>query len=103
MPVTPIVVASNSVVSTTVLNHTVTGYVGRMFSQWRGAITYKFKLIKSRYHTGRLIITWDPDGVPSTDYETTTLVRVVDLQHEEEVVVTIPFKRLTHGAQRGLS
>lgn len=93
MPVTPIVVASNSVVSTTVLNHTVTGYVGRMFSQWRGAITYKFKLIKSRYHTGRLIITWDPDGVPSTDYETTTLVRVVDLQHEEEVVVTIPFKQ----------
>ncbi len=91
-PVTPMVVGQATTGAQTTLNHTPAAYIGRAFSFWRGSITYRFKLVKSRYHTGRLIITWDPIIQPGTDYETTTLTRVVDLQTEDEVVVTIPYK-----------
>ncbi len=91
-PVTPMIVAQNTAGGQTTVNHTPASYVGRAFKQWRGSLTYRFKLVKSKYHTGRLIITWDPVITPGVDYETTTLTRVVDLQTEEEVVLTIPYK-----------
>jgi hypothetical protein len=94
-PVTPINFALQPFGSQSVLNSTPASYMGRLFKYWRGGMTYRFRFIKSRYHTGRLIITWDPNGTPNSDYETTTMVRVVDLQHEDEVVITIPYKQPT--------
>ncbi len=92
-PVTPINVGRQTLGSQNIVNHTPAAYFGRAFKYWRGAMTYRFRFVKSRYHTGRLIITWDPHGAPTNDYETTTMVRVVDLQNEDEVVVTIPYKQ----------
>ncbi len=91
-PVTPMIVAQQTNVQT-YINHTPAAYVGRMFKYWRGGVTFKLRFIKTRYHTGRLAITWDPHGVPGNDYETTTTVRIVDLQTEDECTVTIPYKQ----------
>lgn len=91
-PVTPIVYAQVVNGSQTNYNHTVSGYFGRLFDAWRGSMVYRFRFVKSRYHTGRLVITWDPHGNQGSDYETTTLTRVVDVQDEEEVAFVVPYK-----------
>lgn len=93
-PVTPMYVSQlGAPGSQNIRNYTPASYFSTMFEQWRGSITYRFKFIKSRYHTGRLIITWDPHGVPGNDYETTNLTRIVDLQTEEEAIITVPYKQ----------
>jgi hypothetical protein len=74
---------------------TPAAYFSQFFNYWRGGVTYRFKFIKSRYHTGRVMISWDPQGQPGADAETLTLSRLVDIQEEDEVTITIPFKART--------
>lgn len=69
-------------------------HFSRMFRYWRGSIIYKFRFIKTKYHKGRVIISWDPnaDITGTADTETTTFTRVVDLEFEDEVEVEVPYK-----------
>lgn len=74
------------------------GYIGSMFELWRGSITYRFKFIKTRYHTGRVAIMWDPAGSPVSaglGASTTVLTRIVDIQDEDDVEFTVPYKQAT--------
>lgn len=92
-PVHPLNLAEETVGAQIITNYTPAAYFGDMFGYWRGSMHYKFTFVKTRYHTGRVIISWDPSGIPGADYDTTTMVRVVDLQHEEEVTVVVPYKQ----------
>ncbi len=55
---------------------------------------YKFRFIKTKYHKGRVLISWDPNGdiTGTADTETVTFSRIVDLSVEDEVEVVIPYK-----------
>jgi hypothetical protein len=68
-----------------------------MFQQWRGSLVYKFKFVKTKYHKGRVVISWDPqqDLIGITDLETSIYSRVVDLEYEDEVEIAIPYKAAT--------
>jgi len=78
--------------------HTVppVSYVSRMF-RWRGSLIYKFRIIKSKYHKGRLTITWDPnkDITGNSDADSTCFTRIVDLETEDEVEIEIPYRATT--------
>lgn len=76
---------------------TPASYVSQMFRYWRGTLVYKFRIIKTKYHKGRLLISWDPTAgnTTSSDTETTTLTRIVDLELEDEVIFTVPYKATT--------
>jgi len=69
-------------------------YFARMFRYWRGSLIYKFRFIKTKYHKGRVIISYDPNGDITTtaDTETTTFTRIVDLAVEDEVEIVVPYK-----------
>lgn len=80
-------------------------YFSRMSRFWRGSIIFKFRFIKTKYHKGRVLISWDPNGdiTTTSDTETVTFSRIVDLSVEDEVEVIIPYKatspwqRVTNG------
>jgi hypothetical protein len=92
-PVTPRLYASAaSAGSSTIYSETPMCHASAMFLYWRGSIHYKLKFVKSRYHTGRVQISWDPSGTPGTNSETTTMTRIVDLQTESEMEFSIPYK-----------
>lgn len=91
-PVTPFNYSSIAGTSQSFINETPAAHAANMFRQWRGSMVYTLKFVKSRYHTGRVQISWDPQGVPGTNSETTTMTRIVDLQVETEVELVIPFK-----------
>lgn len=67
--------------------------VSRMFEYWRGDIIFRFKIICSRFHQGRLRISWDPVGSnsASTDTSNVLLTKVVDLAVSDEVEFRIPY------------
>lgn len=93
IPVTPRNYSSTGAVSQSILNETPASHVCSMFSQWRGGMIYTLRFIKTRYHTGRVQISWDPQQQPmDTDANTTTMTRIVDLQLESEVSFMVPFK-----------
>lgn len=45
---------------------TPSAQVGTMFEYWSGTITYKFTVVASQFHRGRLMLTYEPDGFLST-------------------------------------
>lgn len=77
--------------------YTPLSYFGEMFNYWRGSLIYKFKFVKSQYHKGRVIVSWDPEKslIGATDPETAVFSRVIDLEYEDEVEIEIPFKALS--------
>lgn len=76
-------------------------YASSNFRFWRGSLIYRFKFIKSRFHKGRVLISYDPNGDISTnpDTETVTFSRVVDLESEDEVEFVVPYKSTAPLAQ----
>lgn len=91
-PVTPGLSAQT--LTPTTLFFTPMSYIGEMFKFWRGGIKFKFRFIKTKYHRGRVSITWDPNfNIKSDpDTETTNLTRIVDLENETEVEFVVPYK-----------
>jgi hypothetical protein len=80
-----------------VVYHTPLSYAGRMFGLWRGGLIFRFKIIKSKYHKGRLRISWDPfaDLTAVADSETSCFTRVVDLETDDEVEFEVPYKAVS--------
>lgn len=93
--VTPAYRQTVSLTGTQAIHRTPAAHLTNMFERWRGSIVYRFRFIKTKYHTGRVIISWDPQGLPGADAETNCFSRVVDIQMEDEVIVTIPYKAST--------
>ncbi len=71
--------------------------LAHMFSYWRGDIIFKFKIICSRYHRGKLRVSWDPYGDinGTADSVTTVYNRIVDIANENEFEICVPYKQST--------
>jgi hypothetical protein len=69
------------------------GHIAKLFTYWRGDIIFRFKAICSKYHKGRLVVSWDPlfRVATSTDIYTTSFSQVVDLVPDLDFSVRIPY------------
>lgn len=76
--------------------HTPLSYVARMFGKWRGSLIFRFKVINTKYHKGRLRLSWDPIGdlTGISDSETCCFTRIVDLEEENDIEFEVPYKAL---------
>lgn len=75
--------------------YTPMGYLTELFAFWRGDIIFRFKFICTRFHKGRVRITFDPQGQISTvvpDY-TTVFNEVLDIGAEQDVEVRVPYMK----------
>ena len=81
----------------TLYSYTPMAYAARMFSYWRGSIIYRFKIIKTPYHKGRIRFTWDPaiDITLVADTATCCFTKLIDLDDTDEVEFEVPFKAQT--------
>jgi len=71
--------------------------VGEAFYFWRGSIIYRFKIICTRYHRGRLRITWDPvaslDG--TDDYTHVAKTTLYDIEDGTDIEFVVPYVQKT--------
>lgn len=74
-------------------------FVCNMFDHWRGDIIFKFKIVATKYHKGRLRISFDPSNDPTRDLSTitnsTNIVHtvIVDIGETHEVEVRLPYQQ----------
>lgn len=74
-------------------------YIEKMFSYWRGDIIVRLKFLCSKYHKGRLQLTWDPHvsnwGTSLSTLSTSAYNQVIDLSVETDVEIVIPYTQPT--------
>lgn len=69
------------------------GHTSMMFNNWRGDIIFRFRVVASQYHKGRLRITWDPVGdiVTTSASTNVTFTKIVDIGEESDIEVRVPY------------
>ncbi len=93
--VTPAIV--NQYSASTPFQYTPMGYLCEMFKHWRGDIIFRFKFICTRFHKGRVRITYDPlQNISTTipDY-TSVFNEVLDIGAEQDIEVRVPYMQAT--------
>lgn len=58
------------------------------FKWWRGSIKYRFQIVASAFHKGRLKIVYDPNPPDSNEYNT-NYTYILDIAKERDFTVTI--------------
>lgn len=97
--VTPIMFDVNSGANTATSYYAPMAWVGALFANWRGDVIFKFRIVASQYHKGRLRISFDPTGTAShnliADATTSNVIftQIVDLGEQEEVEFRIPYQQ----------
>lgn len=81
--------------NTTVINLTPMGHTSWAFQCWRGDIIYRFKIVCTKFHRGRLRITWDPVSslAATTDYTHIAYTHIVDLGETDEFEFRVPYSQ----------
>jgi hypothetical protein len=75
-------------------NHTPIAFLSKLYQYWRGSIEITIKVIKTEYHTGRLILSFSPQTAVAalTNAQTNYVHReVIDLRDGSEFVVKVPY------------
>jgi len=73
--------------------------VSQLFQYWRGDVIFRFRFIVSRYHKGRVRISYDPAGYSSeninSDAVSTSVVhtQILDLGKDSDIEVRVPYQQ----------
>lgn len=76
--------------------HTPLSYVSQMFKSWKGDIIMTFKVVATKYHKGRLLFQFDPNGSNAHNVTTDNNISAVysqifDLSESNEWKIRIPY------------
>lgn len=95
--VSPEMVSNSTVTGVQYIQGTPSWMVSRFFKYWRGDMIFKFKFLCSKYHRGRVKISWDPHANIFASTETTNLVytKIVDITEENDVEFLVPYTQST--------
>jgi len=73
-------------------------WAATMFDYWRGDVIFRFKVTCSKFHRGRLKISFDPDGYSSLNVTTDQsshliMTKIIDISEETNVELRIPYQQ----------
>lgn len=70
-------------------------YFSNYFTAWRGSICLRFKIVKTMFHTGRLLITFTPGTgaltPPNLSTSSYSMRTIIDLKDSNEACILIPW------------
>jgi len=70
--------------------------VGSHFTHWRGDMQYRLKVVCSKYHQGRILISWDPSGSDTTSADSAVVQSIImDISQSDEITFKIPYMQPT--------
>lgn len=75
--------------STAGFAYTPMGMVSQCFHFWKGDITFRFQVVASAYHKGRLLITWDPSGGITAPETNTMYSKILDIGEDRDFSMTV--------------
>jgi hypothetical protein len=93
---------STSFGGTNVINYLPLGFLATCFGMYRGSVVLTFKLIKTEFHSGRLLLAFNPFHQPSGSGASYTITdssyihrEIIDIRDGNEFSFTIPWTSLT--------
>lgn len=90
MDIDPMAERRGAIAGGTQIIPTCLSFASRPFSAWSGSLKYRFQVIASQYHRGRLAIIYDPTGPLVGDPYNTTFNTILDLEEARDF--TVEFK-----------
>jgi hypothetical protein len=72
---------------------TALSFASRPFDAWSGTLTYRFQVVASQYHRGRLAIIYDPFGPVVGDPFNTTYNTIIDLADGRDFTVSFKWQQ----------
>ena len=92
-----------AITGATVLQHTPMSWLAECFKYWRGDIIFTVRVIASKYHKGKIKISFDPSGYGTgnnnilTNPNTANVVQtaVLDIGECREMEFTVPYQQAT--------
>jgi hypothetical protein len=89
---------TTTVNTATIVHFSPLQLIANHFSNWRGSIVYKIKIVKTEFHSGRLSVTFSPNNSVVSPAITPTLAdssyvhrQVIDIREANEFTFAIPF------------
>ena len=103
MPVTPLLRKVNSSPLITVDGVILSpmGLVALPFKFWRGSIKYRFQVVGSGYHKGRILAVWDPVLGSSTPETNIVYSKIIDIAETKDFSITIGWGNERPGLEVG--
>lgn len=87
--VTPTLYDTRSGATENQLHLTPMAHLSQMFNNWQGSITFRFVIVASKFHKGRLLFRFDPNVTsPVVDFAA-NYSRVVDIAEERDFEITL--------------
>lgn len=86
--VTPMMWAENPISNPPEIHMTPSCWVTMPFKNWRGSMEFRFQIVCSQYHKGRLKVVWDP-YFPATNEYVTNYTWILDLAEEKDFTVKV--------------
>lgn len=68
---------------------TACAYAAMPFKYWRGSMKYRFQIVASGYHKGRLLVVWDPASQNSTPETNVQYSKIIDLAQDRDVTFEV--------------
>lgn len=69
-------------------------YAALPFRFWRGKVKFRFQVVASSFHRGRLLVTWNPTTTASQEVNVVCST-IIDLDKERECVLEIPWGQVS--------
>lgn len=88
MEVTPMLWQKNSITTPSEMHMTASAFAALPFAQWRGTMNYRFQIVSSNFHKGRIKIVYDPYGFQSNEYNT-NYTQILDISKDKDFTVSI--------------
>jgi len=91
------IVDGSSVIQGTRVLPTPLAWLSAMFASWRGSIKIRVKVVCSKFHKGRLKVSFDPKANLSTTNPdiNTVYTEIIDIGEQDDVVIEIPYHQAT--------
>ncbi len=79
---------------------TAPAFAALPFKYWRGSMNFRFQIVCSNYHKGRLKVVYDPDSaLPTTEYNT-NYTTIIDIADTKDFTMTVGWGQPTTYRER---
>ncbi len=95
----PTLYANDNTTSNNALYMTPMAWIAKTFKDWRGSIVFRFQIIASKYHKGKLRISFDPTGYSTVNVGNQTVTAnivhtaIVDIGETMNVEFHVPYQQ----------
>ena len=71
------------------IHMTPLAHMATAFEQWQGSMKFRFQIVKSDFHKGRILARWDPNAFSSSVSYNTNYSRVIDIAETDDFEIVI--------------